>query len=180
VLPAARLTHFKDFYSNWIQHFEITEPHSYLLIEASSRVTTRPSAPLPDEELCSFDQMREALLYVLDQKDYVLGIAGDEKNGHPCYSFYTCGTPLAIRAATSLERMPRRNLLKDWEFSNSHRQMQVSCDCCGWRLDLASRSSQRSYRFIPAGWWRYWTTWRSGGWLSVEQTRMTGACIPFI
>jgi len=40
-------------------------------------------------------KMREALLYVLDQKDYVLGIAGDEKNGHPCYSFYTCGTPLA-------------------------------------------------------------------------------------
>jgi peptide/nickel transport system substrate-binding protein len=40
-------------------------------------------------------KMREALLYVLDQKDYVLGIAGDEKNGHTCYSFYTCGTPLS-------------------------------------------------------------------------------------
>ncbi|MES1181072.1 MAG: transglutaminase family protein, partial [Verrucomicrobiota bacterium] len=60
VLPAARLTHFKDFYSNWIHHFEIIEPHSYLLIEASSRVTTRLPAPLPDGKLCSFDQMREA------------------------------------------------------------------------------------------------------------------------
>ncbi|MFL6580297.1 MAG: ABC transporter substrate-binding protein [Burkholderiales bacterium] len=40
-------------------------------------------------------KMREALLYVVDQKDYVLGIAGDEKNGHTCYSFYTCGTPLS-------------------------------------------------------------------------------------
>ena len=60
VLPAARLTHFKDFYSNWIHHFEIIEPHSYLLIEASSRVTTNPPAPLPDEKLCSFEQMREA------------------------------------------------------------------------------------------------------------------------
>ncbi len=60
VLPAARLTHFKDFYSNWIQHFEIIEPHSYLLIEANSRVTTHPPAWLPDEKLCSFDQMREA------------------------------------------------------------------------------------------------------------------------
>jgi peptide/nickel transport system substrate-binding protein len=40
-------------------------------------------------------KLREALLYVVDQKDYVLGIAGDEKNGHTCYSFYTCGTPLS-------------------------------------------------------------------------------------
>jgi peptide/nickel transport system substrate-binding protein len=40
-------------------------------------------------------KMRQALLYVLDQNDYVLGIAGDPKNGHPCYSYFTCGTPLA-------------------------------------------------------------------------------------
>jgi transglutaminase-like putative cysteine protease len=60
VLPAARLTHFKDFYSNWIQHFEIIEPHSYLSIEASSRVVTNPPATLPDAPHCSFDKMREA------------------------------------------------------------------------------------------------------------------------
>jgi len=60
VLPAARLTHFKDFYSNWVNHFEIIEPHSYLMIEAQSRVITRPPAPLPMEKLCSFDQMKEA------------------------------------------------------------------------------------------------------------------------
>ncbi len=40
-------------------------------------------------------KLREALLYVVDQKDYVMGIAGNEANGHPCYSFYACGTPLA-------------------------------------------------------------------------------------
>jgi peptide/nickel transport system substrate-binding protein len=40
-------------------------------------------------------KLREALLYSVNQKDYVLGIAGDEKNGHVCYSFYTCGTPLS-------------------------------------------------------------------------------------
>jgi len=60
VLPAARLTHFKDFYSNWVNHFEILEPHSYLMIEAQSRVITRPPAPLPEEKLCSFAQMKEA------------------------------------------------------------------------------------------------------------------------
>ena len=40
-------------------------------------------------------KLREALLYVVNQQDYVLGIAGDEKNGHTCYSFFTCGTPLS-------------------------------------------------------------------------------------
>jgi transglutaminase-like putative cysteine protease len=60
VLPATRLTHFKDFYSNWIHHFEIIEPHSSLTIEAQSRVVTNPPAPLPAEKLCSFAQMKEA------------------------------------------------------------------------------------------------------------------------
>ena len=40
-------------------------------------------------------KMRQAVLYAIDQNDYVLGIAGDVKNGHPCYSYFTCGTPLA-------------------------------------------------------------------------------------
>jgi transglutaminase-like putative cysteine protease len=61
VLPAARLTHFTDFYSNWVNHFEIPETHNYLLIEAQSRVITKPPAPLPvDKKLCPFDKMREA------------------------------------------------------------------------------------------------------------------------
>ena len=47
VLPAVRMKHYTDFYSNWIHHFEIPEPHSYLLIESQSQVIThwpRPSA----------------------------------------------------------------------------------------------------------------------------------------
>jgi len=60
VLPAARLTHFTDFYSNWVNHFEIVEPHSYLMIEAQSRVNTHPPAPLPEEKLCPFEKMKEA------------------------------------------------------------------------------------------------------------------------
>src|SRR6202171_1578457 len=41
------------------------------------------------------EKMRQALLYAVDQNDYVLGIAGDPKNGRTCYSYFTCGTPLA-------------------------------------------------------------------------------------
>ena len=40
-------------------------------------------------------KMREALLYVVNQQDYILGVAGDEKNGRTCYSFFACGTPLS-------------------------------------------------------------------------------------
>src|SRR4051794_32541526 len=40
-------------------------------------------------------KMGQAILYAIVQNDYVLGIAGDIKNGHPCYSYFTCGTPLA-------------------------------------------------------------------------------------
>src|SRR3954466_11071530 len=37
-------------------------------------------------------KMRQAVLYIINQPDYVLGIAGDPKNGRPCYSYFTCGT----------------------------------------------------------------------------------------
>jgi transglutaminase-like putative cysteine protease len=60
VLPAARLTHFTDFYSNWVNHFEIPEAHAYLHIEAQSRVVTHPLPPLPDAPLCPFEQMKDA------------------------------------------------------------------------------------------------------------------------
>ena len=40
-------------------------------------------------------KMREAVLRAVNQRDYVLAIAGDEKHGRPCYSFFTCGTPLS-------------------------------------------------------------------------------------
>jgi peptide/nickel transport system substrate-binding protein len=56
-------------------------------------------------------KMRQALLYAVDQNDYVLGIAGDPKNGHTCYSYFTCGTPLS--SETGAEPMKgKRDLIK--------------------------------------------------------------------
>jgi transglutaminase-like putative cysteine protease len=46
ILPAARLRHHHDFYSNVVHHFEIVEPHSTLSVESQLRVTTRPRPPL--------------------------------------------------------------------------------------------------------------------------------------
>ena len=49
ILPAARLRHRHDFYSNVVHHFEITEPHLTLTVESQLRVrTTNPSVIAPD------------------------------------------------------------------------------------------------------------------------------------
>ncbi len=40
-------------------------------------------------------KMRQALLYAVNQEDYVLGIAGSKENGKVCPSYFTCGTPLS-------------------------------------------------------------------------------------
>jgi transglutaminase-like putative cysteine protease len=42
VLPAARLRHHHDFYSNVVHHFEIVEPHATLLVESHLRVAMQP------------------------------------------------------------------------------------------------------------------------------------------
>ncbi|HVU08515.1 MAG TPA: transglutaminase family protein [Verrucomicrobiae bacterium] len=61
VLPAARLSHYTDFYSNWVHHFEIPEPHAYLLIESHSQVVTHPPEKIDaGTELCPLEKLGEA------------------------------------------------------------------------------------------------------------------------
>lgn len=60
VLPAVRMKHYTDFYGNWIHHFEIPEPHSYLLIESQSRVTTHWPQAIPEAaRLCPMSKIGE-------------------------------------------------------------------------------------------------------------------------
>ncbi len=47
VLPATRLTHYLDFHLNYVHLFEINQPHSELVVEANSVVTTGDAAALP-------------------------------------------------------------------------------------------------------------------------------------
>ncbi len=44
------------------------------------------------------EKMRQALLYVVNQQDVMTVLAGDPKNWKTCYSYYTCGTPMATEA----------------------------------------------------------------------------------
>lgn len=59
VLPATPLKHYEDFYLNWIHHFEIPEAHSTLLIDATSRVTTRPSSISLDDASAPLSRLPE-------------------------------------------------------------------------------------------------------------------------
>jgi len=60
VLPAVRMKHYTDFYSNWVHHFEIPEPHGYLLIESQSRVITHWPSAIPDDAmLCPLAKIGE-------------------------------------------------------------------------------------------------------------------------
>src|ERR1044072_6759350 len=49
VLPASRLRHYQDFYSNCVHHFEIVEPHQQLLVESNVRATTKSITPLASD-----------------------------------------------------------------------------------------------------------------------------------
>jgi transglutaminase-like putative cysteine protease len=42
VLPATRLRHHRDFYSNIVHHFDIPEPHPVLVVESFLHVTIKP------------------------------------------------------------------------------------------------------------------------------------------
>jgi len=47
-------------------------------------------------------KLRQVLLHVVSQQDYAIGIAGDPKNGKPCPSYFTCGTPLSNTAGSAV------------------------------------------------------------------------------
>lgn len=46
VLPTSRLSHYHDFYLNYVHVFEIPQPHTELSVEATSVVTTPEQPPL--------------------------------------------------------------------------------------------------------------------------------------
>jgi peptide/nickel transport system substrate-binding protein len=56
-------------------------------------------------------KMRQALLYAVDQSEYMTAIAGDKKNWKTCYSFFACGTPMSNEAGADPLK-GKRNLEK--------------------------------------------------------------------
>jgi peptide/nickel transport system substrate-binding protein len=84
--------------------WEQLPPDLIPLLSKNKNVTVKNIDPLGSMGMIRFnfllppfnnEKMRQAVLYTVNQQDYVIGIAGDPKNGKPCYSYFTCGTPLA-------------------------------------------------------------------------------------
>ncbi len=62
ILPATRLRHYHDFYSNCVHHFEIAEPHASLLIESRLEVATHPKSRLSlGARPALFSELKDAL-----------------------------------------------------------------------------------------------------------------------
>ena len=77
VVPAVHLRHYDDFYANRVHHFEISQPHDSLLIEASSRVETSTAhwldplaTPFPMSRIAECGRMERCFDY-LQSSDYV-------------------------------------------------------------------------------------------------------------
>ena len=50
---------------------------------------------------------REAMLYLVEQTDYLRAIAGDQKNWQACVSMFACGTPMASEAGADMLKAKR-------------------------------------------------------------------------
>ncbi len=86
----------------------------------SSVIVNKRPDPLGTVALLRFNQlsppfdnpkMRQALLYAVDQREYMTAVAGDPENWRACVSFFTCGTPLASEAGAAA-MMGKRDLEK--------------------------------------------------------------------
>src|SRR5437667_5162637 len=84
--------------------WEQVPPDLIPLLSKNKQITVKNNDPLGSMGMIRFnflhppfnnEKLRQAVMYTVDQQDYVIGIAGDPKNGKPCYSYFTCGTPLA-------------------------------------------------------------------------------------
>jgi peptide/nickel transport system substrate-binding protein len=51
--------------------------------------------------------MRQAVMAVVDQKEYMSAVAGDPENWSICASFFTCGGPMANDAGSEALTGPR-------------------------------------------------------------------------
>jgi len=80
------------------------------LLAKDRNVTVANVDPLGNQGVLRFNhtlppfnnpKMRQAVLQLVDQKDYMIGVAGnDQKNWKVCKSFFPCGTPMGVTEGT--------------------------------------------------------------------------------
>jgi peptide/nickel transport system substrate-binding protein len=87
-----------------------------LLPVLGADVTVADGDPLGSPQMIRFNhlyppfddvKMRQAVLAVASQADFMTAIAGDPKNWQACASFFTCGTPMSSDAGSTALTGPR-------------------------------------------------------------------------
>jgi peptide/nickel transport system substrate-binding protein len=111
--PGTALAAFTAGEADW---WENPSPDFYPLLARDPNVTLIQGSPFGVAGLLRFNQllppfdnekMRQALLYAVDQSEFMAAVAGDQKYWHTCYSFYSCGGPMASDAGAKPLKGPR-------------------------------------------------------------------------
>jgi peptide/nickel transport system substrate-binding protein len=78
-------------------------------------------------------KLRQALLWAIDQKDYMTAVAADPKNWMTCFSYFTCDTPMASEIGAEPLKGNRdlakvRQLIKDSGYKNERIVLMSATD----------------------------------------------------
>ena len=85
-----------------VDWWQMVPPDLVPLLAKNKDIKIENTDPLGSMGILRFNQlhppfdnpkMRQALLHIVNQHDYALAIAGSDKQGKPCPSFFTCGSP---------------------------------------------------------------------------------------
>ncbi len=104
------------FTAGEVDWWENPPPDFYPLLAADPKVKLVQQSPFRvggllrfNELLPPFDneKMRQALLYAVDQSEYMSAVAGDKKYWNICDSFYSCEGPMATEAGAAPLKGPR-------------------------------------------------------------------------
>ena len=94
-----------------VDWWQMVPPDLVPLLAKNKDIKVENTDPLGSIGLLRFNQlhppfnnpkMRQALLYLVNQQDYALAIAGDAKQGKPCPSFFTCGSPAESKVGSQV------------------------------------------------------------------------------
>jgi peptide/nickel transport system substrate-binding protein len=90
--------------------WENPPPDLWPVLEANPEISLVQADPLGNQGCFRFNhllppfdnvKMRQAVLMVVDQADFMTAYVGDKKNWIVCPSFFTCGTPMASDAGST-------------------------------------------------------------------------------
>jgi peptide/nickel transport system substrate-binding protein len=111
--PATAMAAFTTGEADW---WEAPPPDFYPLLARDRDVTLVQGSPFGVDGMLRFNQlqppfnnveMRQAVLYVVDQSAYMAALAGDPKYWNTCFSVYSCGGPMASEAGAKPLEGPR-------------------------------------------------------------------------